>query len=506
MRIWFVAFLILLMIGCAETTADATSTPASVSTPTATTRLTATVRPSPTTAIIPTISPTPSPTVPPEQQVLAQVVAGLNRRDVEGLMALATEPFFYGIYGVDVMTGTLDAGLPYELTTYLADSYGVRELNVSADPFAFLPPRIDLASLNPTDNLTDLVFMSKGWGDDQTGQAALYFTRIADELRWQGMIVSFNNFANVPNYPVAELSSEQQAVLSAEQERKELQSTLQAQFNSEEDSQIFLNINPSGTLVVVKHPEPLESGSNLSLYTIEAGETRPISLPETTQVVYASFPWLDDERVLLGFHDGTEDESPNRGHLALLNTTTDELTILEAEQYLFTNPAVTADGSVLFVASGVPKIWRDGEVTILAEDDNKLMGAISADGSQIAFAITAQADENGNGGIEWVMFDRDSPAEILLMTSDATIAGGFGDMSFSPDGSWLVIHIVSDLPSERGVWIFSADGTKQTHLGLNTSEPLWLDDQHLAFTVKVNGEIGTHIYNVMSGKRSHYQE
>ncbi len=513
MRTLLLIFLLLLASGCAREPSPVTVTVASTTaTPTIQPALpqpTLTVRATPTTAIIPTISPTP---LPAEQVALEQVVTGLNNRDDAGLTALAADPFFYGIYGVDIMTATLETGLPYEISTYLADSYRVRELAISADPFAFLPPRIDLESLNPTTNPTEVIYLSNGWGDEQTGQALLYFTRSEDELRWQGIIVSFNNFATVPNYPIGELSAEQQAVLTTERNRQQQLEQLDAQFPYDPDGapRPFFSVNPSGTLAVGQYGAPLEDGSTLSLYNFATDTYQPIALPETGnsdfpvwQARSISANWLDDERVLFGYVADANDEGPVGGHPALLNVTTEEATSLDAESMMFwrSNASVTTDQAMLFIADVQPRIWRDGNVTMLETEGFNLTGVISADGSQVVLAKKVNVDANSNGGIAWVSHDLQTGQETQLLTSDGTIAAGFGEAFINASGSWVAIDVNSDLAEELGVWVISADGTQKTHLGIGTRAPLWLDHTTIIFTAIVNGAQQTHLFDAATGER-----
>jgi Leucine-rich repeat (LRR) protein len=227
-----------------------------------------------------------------------------------------------------------------------------------------------------------------------------------------------------------------------------------------------------------------------------------------------TFRWLDDQTAVLTVTQ--ESPSPEglftqgtRGRVALLHLSTNDITFLEPEISIHAQPEVVATSRILvFDLDGQLFLWHDGDLQpleISTDDDSAVPDSItrpvlSPDGTKLAGVVT---DDFGTHTFAYAVFDLTQPSNRILHTflPIPTDAVQPHVLRWSPNGQWLALEAPSWEAEETGVWLASVDGQTKIHLGVETGNPLWLDDRRLILAVKEEVVVRYELYDVETAAR-----
>lgn len=206
--------------------------------------------------------------------------------------------------------------------------------------------------------------------------------------------------------------------------------------------------------------------------------------------------WVTNDTLLLGvWLSPDEAEGPNLGHIALLNITSDELTILD-ETRLSTNRAAfaPATGSVAF--STIPTSADDKMTTWLytpAEgtvylDPGRFTGdydianaalfnpAWSPDGTQLAWLAAI------DNQVTLVVLDFSTMQVTPFINWEPARFGALvPSPNWSPDGNWVGLEVWSHDPLASGLWLTNANTAETIQIDKLAGDPLWLNESQLVY-------------------------
>lgn len=461
----------------------------------------------PTTTAIP---PRPTAVADPLQQAVDTIINKLNAHERDGYRLNA--PFFHGVFGVRIWQINEPTYVPTELAThYAGDTYGVRPLNITADLDTPLPIDWETAvALNPTNLPVDAIAVSQGWGVDQPAEALLYFTEQAGALRWLGAVFSYDSFAPVAQYDIEPLTDEVETFL-----RAEVETVIREKEVAENNSGAFsaLSINPSGTVALFTTFDYALENAAYEIENLQTGERAIYENEAGISITANRAVWLDNRFVVVGFRNDPMDESPIWGHVALLDTITNELTTIEDEHVLGQAPSVTPDGAVIFSNSnGDAVIWQDGDRRIVNMDPILAL----SNRSWIHLSPVSMSNDQryfiGVVGIDQLEISRSMGRYVLLdiVTNEATIVASFdappmggytGTASWNEAGTHAVISPWANFREQQGLTVVEAATAEAVFLGIDSYNGRWLNDEQLIFEAYIDDVLQTHIYNVATGDR-----
>ena len=195
--------------------------------------------------------------------------------------------------------------------------------------------------------------------------------------------------------------------------------------------------------------------------------------------------------------DDADDEGPNAGHLALVDTATGIVTILDKQQKMTTPPAVH-NGRILYsTTTPAPQLyqWQQGVITQLDSDPFLAAGVQPGDSSLFSPALAVDGKQAwwgklaGNRGATLLIYHPAVGSVVPVIHIVPPPIGGFPNAPiFNQDGSWLAFEAWADAPEQAGVYLASADGSRILHLGSNTHNPLWLDKTTLVYRAQINNQ------------------
>lgn len=222
-----------------------------------------------------------------------------------------------------------------------------------------------------------------------------------------------------------------------------------------------------------------------------------------------TFWWLDESTILTGVFDDPDDEGPNAGHPALIDAKSGMVTILD-DQKMTSPPAVT-NGRIVYsvTTSPAPIIyqWENGSLINPSSQPFLAAGAVSQDTSLFSPAVADDGKQAWwgklNSGITpgLMIYDPAQNSVVVPLRIEAPGMGGFPPAAvFNPDGSWLAVNAWAAQTIDGGVYLAAADGSQVVHLGPNTSRPVWLNEDTLAYLVRTSNRPLIQTYTLSTGE------
>ncbi len=273
----------------------------------------------------------------------------------------------------------------------------------------------------------------------------------------------------------------------------------------------FVSFNPIQTLAAyVPLPQDGSLPHELAITDLRDQTTVRHVLDVFSIAGLRELAWLDETTLVLGVFNSAEDEGPNAGYPALVDTATGAVTILDKQNKMTTPPAVN-NGRILYsVTKPAPLIyqWQNGVITQLDSAPFLPMGLKRGDSSLFSPALATDGKQawwgKPAGDTGAAMLFIYSPAAASVMATVHIIPppiGGFPDAAiFNQDGSWLAFEAWTDEPEQAGIYLVATDGSRVIHLGSDTHSPLWLDGTTLAYTAQANNLPAIHVYALESGE------
>lgn len=272
-----------------------------------------------------------------------------------------------------------------------------------------------------------------------------------------------------------------------------------------------LSFNPSGTVALQG-----ERGSEMiTIFPLPNNGEGIIGIPVDGRLMGGvdTIRWLDDQTAVLTITQEsiTQENFTQgiRGRVALFHLSTNDFTFLEPEISIYAQPeAVATSRMLVFDVDGQPFLWHDGNLQslVISTDDGSAVAeyiarpVLAPDGTKLAGVVTG---DFGTHTFAYVVFDLAQPSTHILHTflpipTDAIQAHG---MHWSPNGQWLALEPPSWEAATTGVWLVSANGQTKVHLGVETSNPLWLDNSHLILAVKEGVVVHYQLYDLETAAR-----
>jgi hypothetical protein len=510
----FIAFIFFLMtIGC-TIQSSATVEPTTMIMPTG-------IVASPTpTASQPTNQPTPSLTaipLPPTREMnptpsavpttaetaetfLITLLDYLNNRDFVSLEGVMHPDFVVGIYPV-ATSRAQDNEVILNLQSRLLSEEPEIIWQEASDE---LTSSLTIDVLFGEDSPHVSVVQSSGWGLGKIGKGLLYIIEEEGKYYWAGLIVAYDNFETVPTLPTVPAPAGLIYQLENESSIYEWwRGSPGGQRLPLITSEQPLSINPSATLALTGNFNSRE----LTLFHLPGTESETISLDLTLMSVSNNIPWVNDNTAVLLVTESERVDQGTVGQLALLNTTSGLLTVLETEVSVWTQPSVGPGETIIFDHYGELLLWRDGQVQQINiaspghETVSIISPKISPDGTKVAGVTSAPF---GPHSWAYVVIDLDDPEFTVVHTftppgTDAVLPWG---ITWSPDGHWLALSPPSWDPLDDGVWLVSYDGSRKFYLGPGTGSPIWLDSQRIVYHAAINGQTGLQLYDIANDERA----
>lgn len=219
----------------------------------------------------------------------------------------------------------------------------------------------------------------------------------------------------------------------------------------------------------------------------------------------ACFGWESDNALLCGVRYDAEEDSPNFGYLTRVDVIDGSVDILDAQNTLFSAPAL-GDGQILVsFGDGPAALWRNGtrepfdwrSYAGLPDETLRAIAspALASDGAHSAWFVY------GAQQTHLVRFDMAGTAATLLYSFEpAGFGGPFRNPQFSPDGSRLAFEILTVDGTGNGLYVVNADGSAAPRwLGADAGGPLWLDATTLLFTRQADGQPASVVQYDLSG-------
>ncbi len=460
--------------------------------------------------LVPTLPPATESLTPIEQQVQT-VITLLNGNAFEGYPI--ADSFFSGVYGIRTWrTDDYTEHFPRQLATrYAGDTYGIRPLTIAADVDANLPmPWETAVSLNSTDYEVSHIIHSTGWGVDQPAEALLYFTKDQGAIQWIGAIFSFDQFAPSPTYDISPLTETIQTFLIDSQRQT---AVLEELINPDTASYSSYSVNPNGTVALYTTGEHELAIPTYDLINLVTGQRTTFENQENFNMSASRAVWLDDRFVLVSFRDDPMDEGPVWGHLARLDTLTNELLIIEASILLGQPPVVTPSGAIIYNSDqGNAVIWDEGtkrEVSMqtaiaLGQSQWRYFSSLSMSNDQRYFIGITSIDDNAlsrTKGI-YVLLDSQTNEAQIVASFDAPPMGGYSaPAEWNSAGTHAVISPWANFAEQDGLTVVEASSGETYFMGLQSGNGRWFSDEVLIFDTYLNNEKQTHIFNLVTKER-----
>jgi heat shock protein HslJ len=272
----------------------------------------------------------------------------------------------------------------------------------------------------------------------------------------------------------------------------------------------FVSFNPSQTLAAyVPQPEHNSWWAELTVVDLRDETAVTHQLDVLSLAAIHSLAWLDETTIVLGVFDHPDDAGPNAGHLALVEALTGDLTILDSEYKMTTAPAVS-NGRILYsVTRPDPILYQlqDGTLTQLSSEPFLDIGITTGDTSLFSPALATDGKQawwgkfsNRGGGI-LLIYDPATDAVLETVAIASPRIGGFPYTAvFNETGSWLAFQAWAGDEAQAGVYLVKVDDGWTLHLGTNTSQPLWLDNDRVAYVSQSDTGSSIQVFSVANGQ------
>lgn len=458
-----------------------------------------------TTAPRPTITSTNTPD-PAVAQIsfLETLQMELNGRQFDGIEDKMTPSFLAGIYPAGTGTTLSDAhDALITIQTRLLPQMQLPNVTFYALDAAKIPPHLTAATLFPENMEQISIVGSTGWGLNASGQALVYLRAEGGIYLWAGLIVGYGDFA--VDMDLETIDAPSGLIYSVKNGRYEY---WQIDANGEPQLLIAhndrLSLNPTATLALMA-----EQGNEfVTVFDLADGSSEVIEVDgrlmgETGRVV-----WLDEETALLLMTDEPSIVQQTYGFPALLNVASGELTRLEVELSVYTQPAISANGVIAFGVSEEAELqlWQDGHLTTTpiaslgTWPDHFGILSLSPNGRQVIGLTTSETEP---GRIVYLLANMEQSGNVILhaihaVPTDAILPWG---TRWSPDGQWLALSPAPWDVVEGGAWLVRVDGTEKIFLGPGSGSAVWLDSDEVIFSAFWNGQYGLQLYDLAANER-----
>ncbi|MCA9953137.1 MAG: PD40 domain-containing protein [Ardenticatenaceae bacterium] len=505
----------LLATACtaeAEPVMEATAVPPIVTEPTAA----PTDMPLPTPTIEPTVESVPMATELPANDLdsfMAEVQSALANRDFDQLASLMSDPVAFGGYRSEwqqfapadlrpLLENLLPVGAVVQFSPANTDLSAMLD---GQDPQTMLGPDISVVA----------AWHSTGWGAEGEDEAILFMAEERDgRFALKAMLYAPYGFLlELNDLPVRD---EQPAPVGL--------------LYSQPDGSLW-QVGTDGEPVQLWYQEgitavPSPDGKHaffqvqgdLWLLDITSGETRALTTDHDEQGTHlAGFHWwYNNDTILSGIWlDFESDGGPNTGRPALIDIASGEVTLVDSQHLMSSNPAISASGAIAY--SSVQQSANDRQTAWIYRPESGVMAfeaaefanavanagytspAWSADGRFLAWLAFT-----GNNETHTAVFDLESGSVANLPPSQAVGFGGpYPSPIIGPDPNWIALRQFTPNPDQMGLWLYTQDGQQPVFIAQNGGESLWLNDHVLLFIdYDENYNADLQQYDTLTGIRS----
>ncbi len=433
---------------------------------------------------------------------LTQLQRQLNERQFDDLNDEIATPFVTGIYPIATLQTGPRAILPHLHSRLLPPEPAVSMQVVDASALA-LPQELTPAVLFPERAAGVTLVSSSGWGMGGSNQALLYFVEEEGQPRWAGLVLGYEGqavekeLATIPPPPglVYHINHEGYTWWQVNPAGEpELLSTHGGE----------LSFNREGTLALLTYRE----AESVRVMELPQGNVREFELDGRLISAGWRVQWLDEETVALLITNEPMVTQGTTGHLALLNTTTGQLTRLVDGLSIYNQFSVTRPGTLVYGVSEAQEllIWRDGELTTmpvagLQNATHLSYPVLTPDGTYVAgLGSTGQGLPLAGYYVAGVGQAQNTLVHAYAFRpTDAVLPRG---IRWSPDSQWLALGAEGWDLVDDGVMLVTPDGSEKVYLGPSSLSPVWLDGQRVVYTGVLDGVVGLQLYDLATGE--HY--
>ena len=341
---------------------------------------------------------------------------------------------------------------------------------------------------------------STGWGQSISDEAILFVTEQDGRYTWSGFLYANGRFADANlggvSAPVGLIYLIWSNGLYQIQPNGQHRQLLDA----EQVSIPNLRISPDGRYAAYTNDQ-----QQLWVISTATGNQQQFAA-DVTPSGYVQ--WGDKNTLFVGIWlDPSEGEGPNNGHIATLNISTGDLTILDETRLSSGRPSYLSDYT-----------WSALDVFPSSQDDILTGRTYHPDSGLQIFDQTTFEGNSGNPifnpawspdptKIAWLtygdeghmlqLFDTEVKTAVTLLTWDPARFGALVPSPvWSPDGRWLALEVWTNGPEGSGIWLLAADGSSQTLIDADGRDPYWVNGFQLIYGVNSNPRL----YDIQSGE------
>jgi Tol biopolymer transport system component len=245
-------------------------------------------------------------------------------------------------------------------------------------------------------------------------------------------------------------------------------------------TQTYVQISPDGNQLLYT------SDNDIWLVEILNGDQK--NLTNTPDRIEVNPQWWsgNENLVVFGSWGIADDLGPTSGYLSLISTDGDDYWAL-ADEPSNTKPALQPDGSIIAYDLGDTARLYHLDSDESEEFDVSLYGlnilkgkrivspSWSPDGKKLTWWVSGVFSPSRDGSTVLAVFDLEKGSvELLHSYTPIGSGGGLPTPIWSPDGNWLAVLTLSEV-HKTDLWVISADGNDEHHLGF-ANNVVWHPD------------------------------
>ena len=408
-------------------------------------------------------------------------------QEMATLSELMAADFGYGGYRSEWQLGTPEQFLP-QIEAFLPAT-GSLQIVPDADLVTLLDGQDPQMMMGP-DIAVAAVFLTTGWGPEGADEAILFVEELPNgRFVWKAMLYAADGFqpaaAELPIIdeqpaPVGLIFSDttgalQRVATDGSVERLTIEQTALP--------------SPDGQHAIY------ESEGDLWLIELETGQITSLTSADGDMPTFLAGyqQWVDNDTILVGVWLDLETEGgPNLGHPALIDISTGEMTLIDADRLMASFPAAAPTGAIAY--SSVQRSADDTAFTWIYTPeagtepfDTTVYGSLPTGG------YTAPAWSTNGRLLAWLILGENNQTDIAVFDTEAqtvrvmpgfagaAFGGPYPNPIFNPSGSHIALRQFTNDIATTGLWVYPLDGAAPLFVAQNGGESLWVSDEQLLF-------------------------